>query len=102
MSRPDCLLKELDKETIKWLRDFGFTLNVNDERYKSIKSDLKKWHTYEYYFYVDEDIKKEAEKIFDDEDHSTREFYKSYKRRFRAEKRRLIKELYGLEKKGIR
>lgn len=102
MDRPDYLPKELDKETIKWLRDFGFTLNINDERYKRIKNNLKKWYEYEYYFYVDEDIKKEAEKIFIEEDQTTREFYKTYGRRFRAEKRRLIKKLYGLEKKGIR
>lgn len=102
MGRPDYLPKELDNDTLKWLRIYGYSLNLDCDRYKIIKNRLKEWYPYEFYFYVDLDIKQEAEKIFSENEGRTREFYKSFKRKFNAEKRRLIKELYGLEKKGIR
>lgn len=95
------LPKELPKETIKWLRTYGYTLNNGDERFEKIKSKLKEMYPYEYYFYIDEDIRNEAEKIFECEER-TKDFYKSWIKRFRYEKKRLIKELYNLEKKGIR
>lgn len=94
--------KNLDKHSLKWLRIYGYCLNSGDEKFTKLKEHLKEHYTYEYYFYVDEDIKKEAEKIFKNDDYTTREFIKSFGRRFRAEKKRLIKEIYGLEKKGIR
>lgn len=90
---------KLDKETIKWLRTYGYTLNSDEVRYQKIKSKIKEIDPYSYYFYVDLDIKQEAEKIFSENDGRTKEFYKSFKRKFNAEKRRLIKELYGLEKR---
>ena len=106
MERPEYLPKELDKETLTWLRSYGYCLNAEDERYKKIKENLKKWYTYEYYFYVDIDLCKEARKKFESltvEDFSSpKEYWKSEKRITNQEKRRLIKELYGLEKKGIR
>lgn len=102
MNKPERLPLELPKETIKWLRIFGYTLNSEHEEFRKIKKNLKKWYTYEYYFYVDIDLRKEAEKIFTGEDQTTRAFYKSWGRRVRAEKKRLIKELYGLDKRGIR
>ena len=86
---------------MKWLRIYGYCLNYKDKHYERIKNGLKKWYIYEYYFYVDYEIKEEAEKIFEGEER-TREFYKSFNKRFNNEKRRLIKTLYGLEKKGIR
>lgn len=101
MDRPEHLPKELSKDHVKWLRDFGYCLNTDDENYNKVKANLKKWYTYEYYFYVDMELRKEAEKIFEGEDYTTREYAKSWKRRLRHEKKRLIKELYGLEKKGI-
>lgn len=102
MDRPEQLPKALDKDTLKWLRVYGYTLNSKHEEFKKIKTNLKKWYTYEYYFYVDLDLRKEAEKIFIGEDQATREFLRSWDKRFKAEKKRLIKELHGLEKKGIR
>ena len=101
MQRPEYLPENLDNQTIKWLRIYGYCLNSKKEYETKIRDILKKWYTYEYYFYVDYEIKEEAEKIFEGEEH-TREFYKSYYKRYRNEKRRLIKELYALEKKGIR
>ena len=101
MQRPDYLPENLDKEAMKWLRIYGYCLNYKDKHYERIKNGLKKWYIYEYYFYVDYEIKEEAEKIFEGEER-TREFYKSFNKRFNNEKRRLIKTLYGLEKKGIR
>lgn len=101
MKRPDYLPKDLDRETMNWLRAYGYCLNYEDKRYERIRAALKKWYTYEYYFYVDYSIKEEAEKIFEGEEH-TKEFYKSYSKRLRHEKKRLIKALHGLEKKGIR
>jgi len=101
MKRPDYLPKDLDRETMKWLRSYGYCLNFEGERETRIREGLKKWYTYEYYFYVDYEIKEEAEKIFEGEEH-TGEFYRDWGKRFRNEKKRLIKALYGLEKKGIR
>lgn len=101
MNELNNLPEELPKDTLNWLRTYGYTLNSGDERFKKIKSKLKELYPYEYYFYIDEDIRNEAEKIFECEER-TKEFYKSWTKRFRHEKKRLIKELYGLEKKGIR
>lgn len=102
MYRPEHLPRDLSKEHLKWLRIYGYCLNVDDENYNKVRNTLKKWYTYEYYFYVDMNLRKEAEKIFKGEDYTTKEYRKSWKKRFRHEKKRLIKELYGLEKKGIR
>lgn len=101
MNRPAHLPNELDKETLKWLRVFGYCLNTDFEHYNKIRASLRKWYPYEYYFYVDIELRKEAERIFKGEDYTTREYRKSWKKRFRHEKKRLIKELHGLEKKGI-
>lgn len=101
MERPEHLPEKLDKESLKWLRVFGYCLNTDFEDYIKIRTNLKKWYPYEYYFYVDLDLRKEAEKIFEGEDYTTKEYRKSWKKRFRHEKKRLIKELYGLEKKII-
>lgn len=106
MYRPDHLPESLDKETLTWLRAFGYTLNSPCDRMKKIKENFKKWYTYEYYFYVDIDLAQEARKKFEsltvDDFNSLGEYYKSENRITNQEKRRLIKELYGLEKKGIR
>jgi flagellin-specific chaperone FliS len=102
MNRPEHLPRELSKEHLKWLRIYGYCLNVDDETYNKVRHNLKKWYTYEYYFYVDIDLRKEAKKIFEGEDYTTKEFRKSWKKRFSHEKKRLIKQLYGLEKKEIR
>lgn len=106
MDRPKHLPEELSKEHIKWLRLYGICLNTDDENYNKVKATLKKWYPYEYYFYVDMELLKEARKKFDsltvDDFSSPKEYWKSEKRITRNEKKRLIKELYGLEKKGIR
>lgn len=39
MERPEYLPKELDKETLTWLRSYGYCLNAEDERYKKIKEN---------------------------------------------------------------
>ena len=43
---------KLDKETIKWLRTYGYTLNSDEERYQKIKSKIKEIDPYSYYFYL--------------------------------------------------
>ena len=99
MKRPDFLPENLDNQTIKWLKVYGYCLNYNS--YARVKEGLKKWYIYEYYFYVDLEIREEACKIFEGEE-PTREFYRNWDKRFSQEKKRIIKALYGLEKKGIR
>lgn len=99
------LPKDLPKETIKWLKTYGFTLNNGDERFEKIKSKLKEMYPYEYYFYIDAGIK-EAAKEYAENYHcvyeNRKEGYKTWDKRFKEEKKRLIKKIYGLEKKGIR
>ncbi|QEZ68941.1 hypothetical protein D4A35_08340 [Paraclostridium bifermentans] len=106
MYRPDHLPESLDKETLTWLRSYGYTLNSSCDRMQKIKENFKKWYPYEYYFYVDIDLAQEARKQFNsltvEDFNSPREYYKSEKKITNQEKRRLIKELYGLDKKGIR
>lgn len=92
---------ELPKEVIKWLRSYGYALNNNDEKFKKIKNILIKKYPYEYYLFVDMDIREQALKIFEGEE-ETREFFKTWDSRFKREKKRLIKDIYGLEKKSIR
>lgn len=95
----------LDKETIKWLRIYGYCLNTENERYAKIRKHLKEFYPFEYYFYVDKTIKEKAEQ----ELMATNIYgvdkpngYKGWETHFRRIKRNLIKECYGLEKKGIR
>ncbi|MCH1964900.1 hypothetical protein [Paraclostridium sordellii] len=105
MERPSYLPKELSDENLKWLRIYGYCLNADDENYKKLRDTLKKWYPYEYYFYVDLNLNNEAKKKFDsltiEDFKSYKEYWKSAKTITRHEKKRLIKKLYGLEKKGI-
>jgi hypothetical protein len=102
MDRPEHLPKDLDKENLAWLRLYGYSLNNEDnERYLKVKELMKKWYTYEYYFFVDMDIKQQAERnIIESSENSS--WMKRWTGKFNKEKRTLIKEIYGLEKKGIR
>ena len=96
---------ELDRETIKYLRMYGYVIGALAKRdfyYEVIADNFKKEYPYEYYYYIDIDIKKLAEQELINEDRTTREYIKSFKRRFRAAKIQIIKDLYGLEKKGIK
>lgn len=96
---------KLPRETIKWLRVYGYTLNSGDEFYKKIKKNLNEKYPYEYYFYVDNDIKEAAEEYAENYHYvysNRKEYYKIWEKRFKEEKKRLIKKIYGLEKKGIR
>lgn len=105
MDNAECLPKELDKETLKWLRTYGYTLNSSDKHYGKIKKYIKLNYPYEYYFYVDSDIKTRAEKEIEYTGLygiGTPNGYKGWSSNFRKIKKNLIKELYGLEKKGIR
>ena len=100
MDKPDYLPLDLNKESLSWFRVYGYTLNAEDEVFKKVKSNLKKWYPYEYYFFVDLEIKKIAE--HDIQNNSDNTWIKSYTGKFNRAKRKYIKELYGLEKKGIR
>lgn len=95
---------KLDKETIKWLRNYGYTLNNGDERFEKIKNKLKEMYPYEYYFYIDLDIKRESEEYalsYQAVYENQKEYWRVVKKRIREYKKKQIKELYGL-KKGIR
>lgn len=107
MNRPEQLPLEMPKDTIKWLKAYGYSLNSNCEDCKKIKFNLKRWYPYEYYYFVDIDLAQEARKKADllrkeDFIEKPKRFYTTWDKTFREEKRRLIKELHGLEKKGIR
>lgn len=105
MERPDYLPKNLDKETKEWLKTYGYTLNSNDERYKKIKRNLKKYYTYEYYRYVDLDIKREAEEyaenyhcVYENRKH----YYQTWSKRFKKERDRLARKVATLKKEFSR
>lgn len=92
---------KLDKETIKWLKTYGYTLNSRDYMYQIIKYKIKEIYPYDYYFYIDLDVKKEAEEyaisyqsVYKDQ----REYWRVVKKRIREYKRKMIKEKYGLIK----
>ncbi|WP_027701620.1 hypothetical protein [Metaclostridioides mangenotii] len=56
-------VKKLDKDTIIFLRHYGYSLNIETEKHANIREYLylKNYHPYENYMYVDLDIKKRAE-----------------------------------------
>lgn len=90
---------ELDKETIKWLRTYGYTLNCDDKRYQKIKSKIKEIDPYSYYFYIDLDIKREAEEYamsYQAAYENQKEYWRVVKKRNREYKKKTIKEKYGL------
>ena len=100
MDKPDYLPEKLDSKTIKWLKHFGYCLNANDDDYKRIRNFLKKWYAYEYYLYVDLKISEEAKKIFKDKAHN-KEFYRTWNKIYMAEKKRIIKNIYGLNGRTV-
>lgn len=92
---------ELDKETTKWLRIYGYTLNSDNERYQKIKSKIKELYPYNYYFYIDLDIKREAEEYamsYQAVYENQKEYWRVIKKRNREYKKKIIKEKYGLIK----
>ena len=92
---------KLDKETIKWLRVYGYTLNSDDKRFQKIKSKIKEIDPYSYYFYIDLNIKREAEEYarsYQAVYENQKEYWRVVKKRNREYKKKRIKELYGLKK----
>ena len=92
----DNLPSKLPEEVIKWLRIYGYTLNINEERYKKFKSSLKKLYPYEYYRYVDLDIKKEAEEYAENYHcvyENRKQYYKTLNKRFKKERDRLARKI---------
>lgn len=101
----DNLPNEIPKETVKWLKLYGYTLNVDDERYKKIKSNLKKYYPYEYYRYVDLDIKKEAEEYAENYHcvyENRKQYYQTWNKRFKKERDRLARKIATLKKEFSR
>ena len=49
----------LGKDTLKWLRTYGYCLNSEGEKSRKLKEYIKEHYSYEYYFYIDLDIKRE-------------------------------------------
>ena len=91
---------KLDKETIKWLRVYGYTLNSDDKRYQKIKSKIKEIDPYSYYFYIDLDIKRESEEYamsYQAVYENQKEYWRVVKKRIREYKKKQIKKLYGLK-----
>lgn len=92
---------KLDKETIKWLRVYGYTLNSDDKRYQKIKFKIKEIDPYSYYFYIDLDIKRESEEYamsYQAVYENQKEYWRTVKRRVKECKKKMIKEKYGLIK----
>ena len=92
---------ELNKESIKWLKTYGYTLNSEHEECKKLKVILKEHYPFQYYMWVDSDIKRESEEyamryqaVFKNQ----KEHWKVAKRRVREYKKKIIKEKYGLIK----
>ena len=51
----------LGKDTLKWLRTYGYCLNSEGEKSRKLKEYIKEHYSYEYYFYIDLDIKRESD-----------------------------------------
>ena len=76
-------------------------LNIDDEIYKETKSNLKKYYPYEYYRYVDLDIKKEAEDYAENYHcayENMKQYYKTWSKRFKKERNRLARKITRLKK----
>jgi hypothetical protein len=56
--------KKLDRETIMFLRHFGYNLHVDTEKHANMREYLKTYYPYEYYRYVDLGIRKRAEALY--------------------------------------
>lgn len=92
---------ELDKDSIKWLRTYGYTLNSDNKRYQKIKSKIKEIDPYSYYFYIDLNIKREAEEYamsYQAVYKNQKEHWRVVKKRDKEYKKKRIKEKYGLIK----
>lgn len=59
--------KKFDKDTIMFLRHYGYNLHSDTETRANLREYLRVNYPYEYYMYVDLDIKKKAEQLYTEE-----------------------------------
>ena len=90
----------LGKDTLKWLRTYGYCLNSEGEKRRKLKEYIKEHYSYEYYFYIDLDIKRESEEYamsYQAVYENQKEYWRVVKKRIREYKKKQIKKLYGLK-----
>ena len=76
-------------------------LNSEGEKSRKLTEYIKEHYSYEYYFYIDLNIKREAEEYarsYQAVYENQKEYWRVVKKRNREYKKKRIKELYGLKK----
>lgn len=101
-------MMKLNKEEIQLLKEKGYAFSilanngelygVDENKYKIFLDEIKQRDLFHYHFYCNLTVKNIAEQELINYDRTTREYIKSFKKRFRAAKIQIIKDLYGIKK----
>ena len=87
--------KKIDKDTIMFLKHYGYNLHADTEVLANTREYLKVNYPYEYYMYVDLDIKKRAEEQYIGK--YGQNYGSGYIGRMREIKNKLIKEIHNIK-----
>jgi len=86
---------KLDKDTMMFLRHYGYNLHADTETRANMREYLKVNYPYEYYMYVDLDIKKRAENIYIER--YGHNYASGYIGHMREIKSKLIKDIHNIK-----
>ena len=85
----------MDKKTLKFLKELGFSMNGPCEEYAKIREYLKKDYPKEYYLYVDKEVRKkamnEAYKLNKDDFENDGLYYKAWNKKFKNEREKIVR-----------
>ena len=87
----------MDKKTLNFLKDYGFSMNGPCEVYGEIREYLKHHYPKEYYLYVDLEVRhkamNEANKLKKKDYENMKLYYKEWSKVFKSERKKLTKKM---------
>ena len=87
----------MDNKTLKFLKNYGFSLNGSCEGYAKIRNYLKNHYPKEYYLYVDIEVRKkamnEANKLNENDFEDMKKYYRAWDKVFKQERKKLTKDI---------
>ena len=87
----------MDNKTLKFLKDYGFSLNGPCEVYAKVREYLKKDYPEEYYLYVDLKVRKKAmraaNKLKKKDYENKKLYYKEWDKVFKQERKKLTQDI---------
>lgn len=86
---------KLDKKTLNFLKEYGFSINGSCEVYGEIREYLKQHYPEEYYLYVDLEVRhkamNEANKLREKDYENMNLYYKAWSKKFKNERKNIVR-----------